>query len=211
MDLRPALLLTGAALGTPRDPSASLLIGESVLPDWIFLLNGVRHLLMALQSNPYSGILTPIVRNGAKRWQASHEPEHKEANILHELAANVRSTVADPAELEIYERTIEELRCQVSIALSCERGDLDVMDAFVWHFMVADSFMPLLKQMKQEAVAIFAHSLIILNALQNHRWLHGWDTFLMSRIWDILDEEHRLWIQWPVEEIGWVPPSDASV
>lgn len=182
-----------------------------MLPDWIFLLNGVRHLLDALQPASYSGILSPILKNGARRWQASHEPEPRDSSILDDLSANVRSTVTDPAEMEIYEKAIAELRCQIGLVRSCERRDLDIMDAFVWHFMTAESFMPLLKQVKQEAVAIFAHSLITLNALEGHRWLHGWDTFLMSRIWDILDEEHRLWIQWPIEEIGWVPPSDPLV
>lgn len=177
-----------------------------MLPDWILLLNGVRHLLSALQPASYSGILSPILKNGARRWQASHESEHRDASILHDLSVSVRSTVTDPEELEIYEKAIDELCCQIGLVLSFERRDLDIMDAFVWHFVTADSFMPLLKQMKQEAVAIFAHSLIILNAFEGHRWLHGWDTFLMSRIWDILDEEHRLWIQWPIEEIGWVPP-----
>ena len=199
--------LQATALGSPREPSASLIIGESVFPDWIFLLSGVQHLLAALESSSYSGILSPILKNGSARWEASHQPEHKEANILHELSANVRAAVTDPEELGIYMRAIDELRCQLGFILSTERRDLDVIDAFVWQFETADSFLPLLKQMKQEAVAIFAHSLIIFNAFEGHRWLQGWDTFLLSRIWDVLDDEHRLWIQWPIEEIGWVPPS----
>lgn len=143
------------------------------------------------------------------RWQAAHQPEHKDANILHELHANVSTNVTNKDELAIYGRAIEELRCQLSLVISSERHTLDIMDAFVWQFNMANSFMPLLKQMKQEAVAIFAHSLIIFNALNGHKWLQGWDTFLLSRVWDILDVEHRLWIQWPIEEIGWVPPSDS--
>lgn len=182
-----------------------------MLPDWVFLLTGVRHLLIALQTTSYAGILSPILKNGAERWKASHESGNRNANVLHDLAANVHSTVTNPAEMEIYDKAIDELRYQIDLVLSCERRDLDLMDAFVWHFIMAEDFMPLLKQMKQEAVAIFAHSLIILNALEGNRWLYGWDTFLMSRIWDILDDEHRLWIQWPIEEIGWVPPSNHLV
>lgn len=110
-------------------------------------------------------------------------------------------------ELEIYEGAIDELRCHLGLALSTERRDLDMMDAFVWHFGMAESFLPLLKEMRQEAVAIFAHSLVVFSAVDGQWWLRGWDTFLMARIWDVLDEEHRLWVQWPIEEIGWVPPS----
>lgn len=119
----------------------------------------------------------------------------------------MRASVTDPTELDIYERAIGELRCQLGLALSSERRDLDIMDAFVWHFSMADEFLPLLREERQVAVAIFAHSLVVFSALDGHRWLRGWDTFLLGRIWDMLDEEHRLWIQWPVEEIGWVPPA----
>ena len=203
--------LTAVALGSPRDEPAPLALGEGVLPDWLFLLSGVHHLLAALESSSYSGLLSPILKTGSRSWEAAHQPKHMEANLLQDLAANVRLAVSDPAELAIYEKAIGDLRGHLSYVLSCERRDLDIMDAFVWYFIMADSFMPLLAQFKQEAVAIFAHSLVILNALEGNRWLHGWDTFLLSRVWDVLDEEHRLWIQWPVEAIGWVPPAAPSV
>lgn len=80
------------------------------------------------------------------------------------------------------------------------------MDAFVWHFAMAEDYMPLLQQGRQEAVAIFAHSLIMFNAVNRSTWLHGWDIILLARSYDVLDYQHRLWIQWPIEEIGWVPP-----
>jgi hypothetical protein len=35
--------------------------------------------------------------------------------------------------------------------------------------------------------------------------MEGWSIHLISGIYDSLDEEHRLWLRWPMEEIGWVP------
>lgn len=93
------------------------------------------------------------------------------------------------------------------MALSPQSRDMDITDVFVWHFVVAEDFMPLLKQGRQEAVVIFVHSLIVLSAVNWSKWLNGWDTFLLSRAWEILDAEHRLWVQWPIEEIGWIPPN----
>jgi hypothetical protein len=92
------------------------------------------------------------------------------------------------------------------MVLTSRSHDLDIMDAFVWHFAMAEDYMPLLQQGRQEAVAIFAHSLIMFNAVNRSTWLHGWDTILLARSYDVLDYQHRLWIQWPIEEIGWVPP-----
>lgn len=80
------------------------------------------------------------------------------------------------------------------------------MDAFVWQFVLADSFVPLLANPTQEAAAIFAHFCVILKRFDEHWWLQGWGTVLIARVWEILDSVHRPWIQWVVEEMGWIPP-----
>lgn len=194
------------ALGSPRDHTGlSLLIGESSFPDWIFLLNGVKHLLECLQMAPYKGLLSPVLEIGARRWQASHEPHHAESTLLKALEERIASTLRDDTLLEIYQEAIDELRCQLSFTLSADYQTLDIIDAFVWQFAMAERFFPLLKIPTQEAIAIFAHHCIVLNRLEGHKWLQGWAVCLISRAWDLLDAEHRPWIQWPIEEIGWVP------
>ena len=197
------------ALGSPRDTNHSpLKIGDNILPEWIFLFNGVQQIRFALHRSPdpQHGMLAPMESHGGERWEAAHKPEHTGANILHELKAQIDATVTNDEEKEIYAHAIQELRCQLSYVLSSRSHDLDLADAFVWHTAMADKFMPLLQQGKQEAVVIFAHSLIIFTAVNGSRWMNGWDTCLLARAWDVLDPVHRLWIQWPMEEIGWMPP-----
>lgn len=89
-----------------------------------------------------------------------------------------------------------------------QRPVLDADDVFVWQWCVANDLLPLLKgsDVRQEAVVIFAHFLILLKKLENQWWLEGWASHLMGQAWASLDQEHRLWIQWPIEELGWVPP-----
>lgn len=195
-----------AALGSPRDDRTPLTMGDNLLPEWLFLFNGVHQILFALQSTSYAGIVSPITKHGSERWEIAHLPEHKNANILHDLSAKIDSNTEVGEERDIYHFAISELRCQLSFVLSPSARDLDITDAFVWHFAMAETFMPLLRRGKQQAVVIFAHSLITFHAINGSRWLNGWDTFLLSRAWDVLDAEHRLWIQWPIEEIGWIPP-----
>ncbi|KAH6874372.1 hypothetical protein B0T10DRAFT_415440 [Thelonectria olida] len=193
-------------LGCPRTDETSLLFGKTVFPDWIFLLTGVRHLLLKLQSESYSGVLSPVINRGSDRWLAVHEPQHENARMLNELSRRVAAAVSDETELKIYQFALHELRCQLSFVLSAGHKDLDIIDGFVWQFSVADDFLPLLNQSKPEAVAIFAHSCIILKALEKHWWVQGWGDFLLSKAWDVLDDEYRLWVQWPIEEMGWVVP-----
>jgi hypothetical protein len=109
-------------------------------------------------------------------------------------------------ELVVYLFAIHELRCQLSYVLSTDAKALDIMDAFMWQFNIAESFMPLLRQMKPEALIIFAHNCIIFHVLGGNQWLQGWGIFMLSTVWDHLDDEQRLLILWPIEEMGWVPP-----
>jgi len=62
----------------------------------------------------------------------------------------------------------------------------------------------------QEAVAIFAHFSILLRHHESHWWLQGWAEHLISRAYEILDAEHRSWIEWPMNEVGWMPPAGGS-
>jgi hypothetical protein len=85
---------------------------------------------------------------------------------------------------------------------------LEAWDIFVWQWDAAKDFIPLLRgsEPRQEAVVIYAHFVIMLKKLENQWWLEGWARHLMERVWESLDEEHRQWIRWPIEELGWVPP-----
>ncbi|KAK3618372.1 hypothetical protein LTR56_024676 [Elasticomyces elasticus] len=194
------------ALGSPQSTNFPLVVGENMLPEWTFLFNGVHHISNALHPRSYSGILSPIIKHGTDRWEAAHRSENEGGSILSELSIHIEETVADEEHLAIYRYAIQELNFQLNLVLNSHSQDLDIMDAFVWHFAMAENFMPLLQQGSQEAIVIFAHSLIIFSAVGRSTWLYGWDTVLLSRSYDVLDDRHRLWLQWPIEEIGWVPP-----
>lgn len=206
------IYLPQTALGTPKTRETSLLIGDNSLGDWIFLLGGVRQLLEMLQTKTTECTFQPILDHGARYWVEAHKPEHSEADILHALSARIDKSVPDAELRAVYRETIAELRCHISIALSRLRGGEsaverrpDISDAFMWHYLAAGDFMPLMRQGRQEAVAIYAHSCIIYSSMESFRWMQGWATFLFAKAWEILDDEHRLWVQWPMEEIGWTP------
>lgn len=172
-----------------------------------------------MEDAPRTGIISPVLKHGGDHWRAVHRPEHLGSDVLDELSRYVDAGAKDrPEELRVYRDTMDKLRPQLSSVLArrARRGDggggdgeeaaADISDAFMWCFPVAEEFMPLLRARRQEAVAIYAHSCVILHALEHNRWVQGWADFVMGRAWEMLDEEHRMWIQWPMEEIGWAPP-----
>ena len=78
-------------------------------------------------------------------------------------------------------------------------------NVYSWVYRLDDAFIELLIKRDPLALVIFAHFCVLLKFLGSCWWMQGWSTHLMQEIWDLLDEEHRLWICWPIEELGWRP------
>ncbi|KAL2166317.1 hypothetical protein VTG60DRAFT_2949 [Thermothelomyces hinnuleus] len=85
---------------------------------------------------------------------------------------------------------------------------LEAWDILVWQWTQGKDFLPLLESASppQEAVVIFAYCLLVLKKLENQWWLEGWADHLMGKTWALLDEEHRHWVVWVTEQMGWIPP-----
>ncbi|CAJ2509927.1 Uu.00g058270.m01.CDS01 [Anthostomella pinea] len=185
-------LTTIFALASPRKEDGFLLIGESGFPDWMSLLQG-SHTFIQIAGVETDGLLSPVLTHGRERWHArqnsnkDHDsPAQKNLDSMQTLIASHQS---DESLLQTYAKAIEEL--QKSFSLSDGGRGRDLTDAFVWIFVVADDLLPLLRVPTQEAVAIFSFFCVLLKRLE-------------TKSYHLLDEEHRLWIQWPIEEMGWV-------
>lgn len=197
------------ALASPRRQDGSLLLGESGCPEWMSLLRGTKSLLVLMGERVHTGPLSRLFVHGQKRWLAMH-PEIKpgyqdnpsDDSPFFKLQKWLEESVENRETLKVYLSAVSELRATFRLL---EGGwQLDATDVFVWVWQVADEFLSFLEAPTQEAVAIFAHFCVLLKKLDNQWWLKGWGDHLMSRAYHMLDSQHKLWIQWPIEQIGWV-------
>jgi len=78
-------------------------------------------------------------------------------------------------------------------------------DIFIQAFRVSKDYLFLLRDRTQEALAIFTCICVVLRQLESHLQMKGCGSHFIFRIYHLPDEEHRLWIRWPIEEIGRVP------
>jgi hypothetical protein len=115
---------------------------------------------------------------------------------------------SDPAnDIAVYDAAIAELQksfAAVYHPTSTPTGTAETADVFIWLFRVTDAYLALLRRRTQPSLAILAFFCPIARRLDGNWWMQGWSDLLMGRIWSALDEEHRLWVQWPVEEMGWL-------
>ncbi|KAH8163202.1 hypothetical protein CIB48_g5041 [Xylaria polymorpha] len=195
------------AFGCPRRVDQLHLVDESDIPSWFFLHQGTRA-LSELAGTQFDEPLAPLFRHGIDRWEA-REVEQQTASPVNQhldrLQTSIERSEPDAGLRNTYINAISELRKSFQ-SMECGRGQAyEVTDIFVWVFQVGDDFVPLLRAPTQSAMAILAFFCVLLRGLKSQWWLNGWADYLMAKSYALLDSEHRLWIQWPMEEIGYIP------
>lgn len=195
-----AMLTTLFALASPRKPGDFFLIGENA--EWLFLLRGIRSIMEMSAGSLANTPLGPLFTAGERRDRLREE--HTDKNYLEELEMYI-GTTADPQTHHIYRHAIEDLKQSYNVIYANAPANLEMSDIFIWPYRVMDEYLILLRQHTQESLVIFAYFCVLLKRLEGHWWMRDWSTQLVAQIYDLLNEECRLWIRWPMEEIGWAP------
>jgi hypothetical protein len=218
------------SLASPREPGNLLLTEGAAKADWLVFLHGVRHIGESfgdqLLASPFGILFTfgqRTVQSGEMLSQFSQEwrttTEHA---ALSELRQLVSSTVSDTHKLAVYQDSLDSLEtsfCAYKMgqlsdsppAIPSAPGMLATPVAtptslvYSWLYRLTDDFVELVSKREPEALTIFAHYCVLLKAVDGYWWMTGWSAHLLREIWAALGHHHRLWVRWPIEEVGWTP------
>ncbi|CAL3966554.1 unnamed protein product [Diplocarpon coronariae] len=153
----------------------------------------------ALQSGP----LGPLIRLGEER---PRELLGTAGLYLENLRRLVLQNARDSYESHLFSHVIDELEKPYIVMAQSQSNKWEPNHVFAWLFGMRDGFSKLMKEPRQEALVIFAFGCVLFKRLDSFWWLEGWAERLISQVYESLDTEHRAWIQWPLEQIGWSPP-----
>ncbi|KAF7532701.1 hypothetical protein G7054_g7720 [Neopestalotiopsis clavispora] len=217
-------------VASPRASGHMLLFDGSGILDWLVILRGLRHISDAATEELLAGPFAAAVAFGrikvdqtrlrpastSSAWNST--AEHKQLATLRQL---ISRTVSDLQSLATYVETVDILEtCFLEHQSRLPTMDLRALDAndssatsdvketttvFTWPYLVSGEYMEMLGQRQDVALVILAHYCVLLQSLNGCWWMHGWPAYLVKNIWQALNGPHRLWIQWPMEEIGWQP------
>jgi hypothetical protein len=196
-------------VATPRKPGDFLLVGDNGIADWLTLVKGTSFIVGTSENILFKGSLGPMFIAGRRRnelrekYLAEASPKD---NPVAELRQLIDKTAANRQDAGIYLDALDSLRKSfVSPSESGLGSNFESADVFIWVYEVDHRFLDLLRQRTQESLCIFSYFCVVLRRLDSYWWMEGWATHLISKIYHLLDEEHRLWVRWPIEEIGWIP------
>ena len=197
-------------MALPQRKGARLFPQYEGIADWLRYFRGIRTIIAESNGSLRNGELGAIFAAGRKRMEAWMEATQETSRLreLEALFAQLRPKMSDPEEVAAYEEAIRNLRQSYNETDHAPRVDgWEISGVFYWCFRAPEKYLEALLDKKQFALVIFAWFCVMLKQLEGLWWMTGWTQHLIEKIWGLLSEEFRLWIRWPIEEIGWVPPS----
>ncbi|KFA77303.1 hypothetical protein S40288_01257 [Stachybotrys chartarum IBT 40288] len=194
-------------LASPKSEDDMLVVGNGGIPQWLFLIRGIAALIVGREEVIWSSASSLIFRStteGNDFWETHEPPDHEP---LDELQAVIcRRTAADQPRQDILVAALQDLKRSYTFLTVKTFGDDHVVRGFYnWLSKVSDEFLKLLRDGDNEALCVFAFFTVLLRSIEKFWWIEGWAIHLIRRIYYLLDEEYRLLILWPIQELGWVP------
>ncbi|RSL52169.1 hypothetical protein CEP54_011043 [Fusarium duplospermum] len=170
-------------------------------PQWMVLIGGCRSFVSmandSILAGPFACMMSKVARHLAAREQTF------QVDYVRDLRSLITRSVEDEERRHIYDNALDALNQTFGVFYEVS-GQKDLVDILTW-VIIAEDLLPLLADEEQEALVVLSYFCVLLNRLTHQWWLDGWVHHLMDKIYAALYEEHRTWMIWPMEEIGWLP------
>ncbi|KAJ5099567.1 hypothetical protein N7532_006568 [Penicillium argentinense] len=170
--------------------------------EWLHLVRGTKAIIASVNSVLKSGPLAPMFTLGGRKSRAREVRSTDNQPFMENLRQLLTESVKDPNELRCYQEALDDLA--KSFAAVFDTQSIETADVFIWLYQISDEYLNLLRNRTPEALVIFGYFTVITKELEWAWWLQGFSVHLMRAIYNHLDQEHRYWLQWPIQQLGWV-------
>ncbi|KNG85600.1 putative C6 transcription factor [Aspergillus nomiae NRRL 13137] len=195
-------LLSFISCAKPLKLGNFFLLENNNIADWLLLIRGTGTILDIADQSLKTGPLASMFSVRAQHRKFTTTKRH---HVLEELCQLILAEVQDQHMVHMYIGTLDEMNR--SYAMCLEHGlRLETADVFVWLIRVPYEFLVLLKNYEPLALIILGYFCVLLHQLEWMWCMKGWSSHLLSQIYDQLSTTHRVWIRWPMEQIGFLPP-----
>jgi hypothetical protein len=106
-------------------------------------------------------------------------------------------------DIEVYRTTLRLLRDAYAMPLLPHQTLGVKLSMFIWVERIPQRYLELLSDLKPQALVLLAHFCTLLKEGATRYWyMEGAAERLLSALHDVLDEEWRPWIAWPLEKVN---------
>jgi hypothetical protein len=189
-------------------PGNFLLFDDKGPAEWITLFRGVKPVLELYGPDIQSGILAPMIQanipNGPPHKSILPPSESDQLDHLRDMIEKTSSSDDSQTLLEALGNLESLFRSKMGS--DGQKKSLQFRNLGAWLYRCSEEFTSLLQKHHPAALAIFAHACVALNDLSSTWAMAGWIPHLLRGIWERLPREYHSWMQWPIRQIGWIPP-----
>ncbi|KAI1272821.1 hypothetical protein F5Y07DRAFT_284517 [Xylaria sp. FL0933] len=200
-----SMLTTIITFARPRTPDNLLLVSNGILPDWLIVTRGIRVLLQSEGEAVLSMSCLDALFYRSLKLSTAWETADQEHEGLAELENNFRTHSQPHKVADLCHGILTLKRCFNLYAMDGYSEEERMRSALLWLVKIPDPLIELLKDHDNEALCVLAFFCVLLKRMDYMWWIEGWAFHLIERIYSTLDSQYRLWIRWPLEEIGWTP------
>ncbi|EPE31928.1 Zn2/Cys6 DNA-binding protein [Glarea lozoyensis ATCC 20868] len=187
-------------LGLGPRPGDFLLFGEGGPPEWLVMHNGMKSIVETCGEHLRNSDLAPLFLLQSQITNQGPQ-SHPHLDILRDLIL-----ASNSPDTNLYLSTLTLLARSFPAAPSGPyTAQASPHIVFAWLYRLDESFVAKLRARESIPLVLLAHFCVLFNSLKSFWWTRGWVEHLMGEIYGSLGKEFRLWVKWPMEEIGWVP------
>ncbi|KAJ6093933.1 hypothetical protein N7467_002778 [Penicillium canescens] len=215
-----SLLICWYMFSRGPSPGEYLVFSDHGPPMWLPLLRGVRTIR---ETEGFEGGFNNTASKSADKFPNADAPTAVTLNLprvswqkrFQELGELISAT-APTDSVEIYLVAHDRLARNYEATYGDDEnrsynGNAIHQMIFQWLYLMDDEFVDRMQQKKPHALLIVANFALLINLydLYNCWFLRGWATHILWGIYHSLEDDYRVWMQWPMEAAGieWSPLS----
>ncbi|KAH7080171.1 hypothetical protein BKA63DRAFT_237273 [Paraphoma chrysanthemicola] len=204
-----ATLCNGHSLAQGPRPGDYLLFGEDGPAQWSALFRGLLPLLSSYSRHLMDGPMAAMIRPGAA---AACQPPvalpKADNDVLLQLEHFVNTVAGSDEEMSILAAALQHLRALYSSRYTGDgqKRRATIVDLGIWLWRCTEGLTELLQRRHPGALVIFAYACVVINDIGNLWLFTGWVSHLLAGIHRSLPPQYHVWIESPMQDIGWLPP-----
>ncbi|KAE8350840.1 hypothetical protein BDV28DRAFT_159272 [Aspergillus coremiiformis] len=194
-------LSTFIACARPLQPDT--IIEHGHVANWLLLIRGAGTILDFAEETLKTGPVGTMFRVRAEYLNFEPRGRHHALEDLHKL---VQREEQDPHIRRMYSGAIDEMNRSYLMCME-HNLRLETADVFIWLIRVPYDFIALFQDHQPLAMVIVGYFCVLLHHLEWMWFMKGRSVHILSQIYARLSPTYRVWIRWPIEQIGFLPPN----
>lgn len=183
-------------------PDEYLAFGKSGRSEWLLMFRGVRSTIETLGAEHFTKSHAPRVRAKGPPLNIEAPPQYEQR--LKDLREHVSHLTPAGRDLDDDLNAVDVLTHCYQSRYGGRDGEYHVV--FAWLYRMPESFLDRMQRHDACPLIIYAYFVVLMGEMERFWYMKGWTHHVMGGIWDILADEHRVWMRWPMAQVGWIPP-----